>query len=228
MLDDEAINSLLAYHVTSGVIGDSPEVLRPIVGAPGNAVEISPEGLTILVYYRENQRVIRKLLSKVGKTHYIYWVCSDCGYQSERRKELRDQFEDRDITKLVKYNCQWCASLAIKNPNVARCLVEFGENGRSPFAISNETHCYGSFYCRNVLNPIEPCKSAPMIRLVRRVSKKGPICDNCRALIRSENLKPGDLDSEELGAEVNFDEGGRSWGGAILAETTDPGDFGEV
>ena len=203
ILDDKSVEDLLAHHQVAGgtcpVISDNPDVLRALIAAPCNGAEKAPDGLTMLVRYPKCGREVRIPLSKLAKTHYLYWACIDCGYQSDKRKELRFQFADRDSRGTVNYFCEWCASVAIKNPLVAQLLVEFGVDGISPFRLGYDHPERKDFYCRNSVREIDPCESPPLNRIVRgTVKHQGPICERCRALIRPENLKIDELDEEVL------------------------------
>lgn len=189
MLDNEVINDLLANQNIRGLLENSPKALRAIVGAPGNAVEKSPEGLTIRVLSSSSQREVRIPLEKIAKTHYIFWACDDCRYQSDQRAVLRDQFVDRNEKNAIKHQCRWCKSIAVKRPSLAPYVFESEGKGKSPFSIDYKSKKKELFHCRFEFNSINPCTSPPLLRIACKVGEQGPICDNCRVSIRKNNLK---------------------------------------
>lgn len=192
VLNKEFVEDLIHHHIATGgdhrTIVGCQEVLLAILSAPGNAAEKSPNALTILVSRKQTGEMVRIPFANVKKTHYVYWACLKCGYQSDKRKELREQFTKRDINAAFRYHCDWCQSIALTHPDIAPLVAEFGKDGISPFFLAAGSKKNARFFCR-FSNTEVHCTSDSFERLVKdAVNDKGPICDVCRATIRCDNL----------------------------------------
>lgn len=170
------------------VIGSQAEFLYALASAPKNEVRRTDRDSLELTVFTGKRRAPKRVdLTQLRGTHRVHLGCIACGFESESPVEVREVFQGRQPGGKFDYHCEWCASLALTKPNVARYAAEESVGGTSPYKLPAGSSKRALFNCRYSDRPIAPCMSHPLKRIVKKLDQP-PICEECRMLERYQNL----------------------------------------